>query len=198
MAAEEHRFSWDDAVGDLDARTLSPEERLEFVNRHVEVALRDRGWSVRGGGEEAELVWRDALRSFVDGVWVACILCCHAVCEQEVAGIIAISPANMNDRLGTRWESFGLGRLLAEAEREDLLPPHLIEALRALADARKPYGHWRSFNHEQSLHNRIRREHEDTGHEDYLGLMERLVVRDATQAIVTTARLFYGSYALGA
>lgn len=197
MTAEDQGFSWDDAFGDLDARTLTPDERLEFVDRHLEGALGDKGWSVRGGGEEAELVWRDALRSFVDGLWVACILCCHAVCEREVAGIIAISLANINDQLGTRWESFGLGRLLAEAERQGLLPSQTIEDLRALTEARKPYGHWRSFTHDESLNSRIRRESEATGHPDYLNLMERLVVRDATKAIVTTTRLFFGSYALG-
>lgn len=197
MADDEPQLGWDDVFGDLDARTLSEGERFEFVNRHIEGALRGKGWSVRGGGEEAELVWRDALRCFVDGLWVACILCCHAVCEREVAGIVAISPARIDDRIGKQWESFGLGRLLVEAERELLLLPDEVADLRALAAARKPYGHWRSVTHDESLSSRIRRESEATGHTDYLNLMERLVVRDATQAIVTTTRLFFGSHALG-
>lgn len=170
MADDELPFGWDDAFGDLDARTLSTEERLNFVNRHVESALREKGWAVRGGGEEAELVWRDALRCFVDGLWVACIFCCHAVCERELAGIIAISPARINERVGGRWESFGLGRLLVEAEREGLLPPQTIADLRALSEARKPYGHWRSVTHDELLSNRIARESDATGHTDYLNL----------------------------
>lgn len=194
---EEDQISWDDAFGDLDARTLTRQERIEFVERQVEIAQRGRGWSVRGGGEEAELVWHDAARSFVDGLWVACVLCCHAVCEREVAGIIAISPGNLEDRLDRRWEAFGLGRLLTVAERENLLPQDAVGDLRKLADARKPYGHWRSVTHEESLMNRVARERDATGHMDYINMLERLVVRDATQAIITTAKLFFGSYVLG-
>lgn len=85
-ANDERGLDWDDVFGDLDARTLSEEERLTFVNRHLLDALRGRDWAARGGGEESELVWSDALRTFVNGLWVACILCCHAACEREVAG----------------------------------------------------------------------------------------------------------------
>ncbi|MGC7354226.1 hypothetical protein RBA38_23630, partial [Mycobacteroides abscessus subsp. abscessus] len=78
------------------------------------------------------------------------------------------------------WESFGLGRLLREVKKHQLLPPDLIADVQQVADARKPYGHWRSVVHEESLMQRVRAEHEQTGNTGYDNLVQRLVVRDAT------------------
>lgn len=44
---------------------------------------------------------------------------------------------------------------------------------------------------------RVRAEHEQTGNIDYANLVQRLVVRDATHAMDTTIRLYFGSYGLG-
>lgn len=114
-----------------------------------------------------------------------------------MAGVLSASNANLNRELSKNWESFGLGRLLGEAKQFDLLPPELIAELQQVADARKPYGHWRSAIHEDSLLRRVRVEHERTGNTDRANLVERLIVRDATHAILTTIRLYFGSYSLG-
>jgi hypothetical protein len=103
----------------------------------------------------------------------------------------------LNGWLPKSWESFGLGRLLGEATKHQLLPPDLIEDVRQVADARKPYGHWRPVVHEESLMQRVRAELEQTGNTDYDNLVQRLVVRDATHAMDTTIRLYFGSYGLG-
>ena len=116
------------------------------------------------------------------------------MCERGVAGVLALLP---DDAKAKSWESFGLGRLLGEVERLQLLPIDLITDIRQVADARKPYGHWRSAIHEESLMQRVLVERQQTGNTDYANLVQRLVIRDATHAMDTAVRLYFGSYALG-
>ena len=193
----EGQASWDDIFGDLDVRTLDHDERLDLINAEITRTLRGKSWAALSAGEEGHLAWDAAIRTFLDGIWVACIFCCHVVCEREVAGVLSTSVANANGELPSNWESFALGRLLGEARKLDLLPPDLIDEVQGVADARKPYGHWRSAIHDESLLQRVRIEAEMTGNLDRANLFERLVVRDATQAMLTTIRLYFGSYGLG-
>lgn len=186
--------SWDDVFGDLDVRVLDRDQRLDWINKRIHQTLRGKDWAALSAGEEGQLAWEAAVRTFLEGIWVACIFSCHVVCEREVAGVLAMLPDEAKSK---SWESFGLGRLLGEASKHQLLPPDLIEDVRQVADARKPYGHWRSAVHEESLMNRVRAEHEQTGNTDYANLVQRLVVRDATHAMDTTIRLYFGSYGLG-
>lgn len=186
--------NWDDVFGDLDVRLLDADQRLDWINKRIHRTLRGKDWAALSAGEEGQLAWDAAVRTFMDGIWVACIFSCHVVCEREVAGVLSLLP---DDRLPKNWESFGLGRLLGEVEKRHLLPPDLIAEVRQVADARKPYGHWRSAVHEESLMQRVRVEHEQTGNTDYQNLAQRLVVRDATHAMDTTIRLYFGSYGLG-
>lgn len=189
--------SWDDVFGDLDVRVLDHDQRLDWINDGIHRTLRGKDWAALSGGEEGQLAWDAAVRTFLEGIWVACIFSCHVVCEREVAGVLSSSHAALDDRLPKSWESFGLGRLLGEASKHQLLPPDLIADVQQVADNRKPYGHWRSALHEQSLMQRVRVEHEQTGNTDYSKLVQRLVVRDATHAIETTIHLYFGSYGLG-
>lgn len=185
---------WDDVFGDLDVRVLDRDQRLDWINDRIHRTLHGKDWAALSAGEEGQLAWDAAVRTFLEGIWVACIFSCHVVCEREVAGVLAMLPDEAKSK---SWESFGLGRLLGEASKHQLLPPDLIEDVRQVADARKPYGHWRSAVHEESLMNRVRAEHEQTGNTDYANLVQRLVVRDATHAMDTTIRLYFGSYGLG-
>lgn len=186
--------SWDDVFGDLDVRVLDRDQRLDWINKRIHQTLRGKDWAAISAGEEGQLAWEAAVRTFLEGIWVACIFSCHVVCEREVAGVLAILPDEAKSK---SWESFGLGRLLREVKKHQLLPPDLIADVQQVADARKPYGHWRSVVHEESLMNRVRAEHEQTGNTDYANLVQRLVVRDATHAMDTTIRLYFGSYGLG-
>jgi len=188
---------WHEVFADLDARTLDHDQRLNFVNGQIEITLSGREWSARVGGHEGELAWEAALRSFLDGIWVATILCCHVVCEREVAGIISISAGSTSSTIPSNWDSFGLGRLLSLAGTNGLLPEDLINSLRELADVRKPYGHWRSADRADSLMQRVNSEFNITGDPDWANLTDRLLVRDATAALRTTVRLRFGSYGVG-
>lgn len=189
--------SWDDVFGDLDVRVLDHDQRLDWINARIHQTLRGKEWAALSAGEEGQLAWDAAVRTFLEGIWVACIFSCHVVCEREVAGVLSSSHAALNGWLPKSWESFGLGRLLGEASKHQLLPPDLIADVQQVADNRKPYGHWRSAVHEESLMQRVRVEHELTGNTDYTNLVQRLVVRDATHAMQTTIRLYFGSYGLG-
>lgn len=189
-----NEVSWDDVFGDLDVRVLDAGQRLDWINQRIGWTLRGKDWAASSAGEEGQLAWDAAVQTFVAGIWIACIFSCHVVCEREVAGVLAMLP---DDAKAKSWESFGLGRLLSEVERHRLLPPDLLADVRQVADVRKPYGHWRSAIHEESLMSRVRVESEWTGNENYANLAQRLVIRDATHAMDTTIRLHFGSYALG-
>lgn len=153
-------LNWDDIFGDLDVRTLDHDQRLDLINQHIGRTLQGKSWAALTAGEEGQLAWDAAVRTFLDGVWVASILCCHVVCEREVAGIISASVSRLNNEIPKNWESFGLGKLLDETKNHDLLPPRLIDDVRQVANARKPYGHWRSAIHEESMVQRVRAESE--------------------------------------
>lgn len=189
--------SWDDVFGDLDVRTLDHDERLDLINDRIVQTLQGKSWAAKSAGEEGELAWDAAVRTFLDGIWVACIFSCHVVCEREVAGTISVSVDRLNGEIPKNWETFGLGKLLDEARKHELLPPQLIADIRQVADARKPYGHWRSAIHDESMMQRVRVESEQTGNLDRSNLVERLIVRDATHAMLTAIRLYFGSYGLG-
>lgn len=189
-----NEVSWDDVFGDLDVRVLDAGQRLDWINQRIDWTLRGKDWAASSAGEEGQLAWDAAVQTFLAGIWIACIFSCHVVCEREVAGVLAMLP---DDAKAKAWESFGLGRLLSEVERHRLLPPDLLADVRQVADVRKPYGHWRSAIHEESLMSRVRVESEWTGNEDYANLVQRLVIRDATHAMNTAIRLHFGSYALG-
>lgn len=190
-------LSWDDVFGDLGIRTLDHDERLDLINDRIRRTLQGKSWAAKTGGEEGELAWDAAVRTFLDGIWVACIFSCHVVCEREVAGIISTSVSRLNGAIPKNWETFGLGKLLDETKKHDLLPPRLIEDVRLVANARKPYGHWRSALHEDSMMQRVRAESEQTGNLDRSNLVDRLIVRDATHAMLTAIRLYFGSYGVG-
>lgn len=153
------------------------------------------GWAELSGGEETQLIWDAAVRAFLDGKWLASLRCCHAVCEREIAGILPLSRAR-SDNLPKGWERLGMGGLLGQVSKRNTLPPPLVAALFELVESRKPYGHWRSTIHDDSLLARTRRECEISGQEDRAELVERLIVRDATKAITTTVALYFGSYGL--
>ena len=188
------RLEWDEVFGGLDARTLDHDQRLEFINGKIETALAGKTWTALSGGEEGQLVWDAAVRAFLEGNWLASLLCCHAVCERELAGILTLYP---DDQVPEGWERFGMGRLLVELKRLRRLPPDLIEDLFALSKSRKPYGHWRSSLADDAMMARVIRESEATGSVDRNELVQRLLVRDATNAMTTSVALYFGSYGLG-
>lgn len=189
--------SWDDVFGDLDVRVLDHGQRLDWINDRIHRTLRGKNWAALSAGEEGQLAWDAAMRTFLEGIWVASIFCCHAVCEREVAGVLTTSNARLDGELPKSWESKGLGGLLTLVRKHDLLPTDLIVELQRVADVRKPYGHWRSAIDEESLMTRVRVEHELTGNTNYANLVQRLVVRDATHSMETTIKLYFGSYGLG-
>src|SRR5690606_23799983 len=102
--------TWDDVFGDLDVRTLDRDERLDLINERIQHTLQGKSWAALAAGEEGQLAWDAAVRTFLDGIWVACIFSCHVVCEREVAGVLATSRSRLNGGLPKNWESFGLGR----------------------------------------------------------------------------------------
>lgn len=189
--------SWDDVFGDLDMRVLDHSQRLDWINDRIHRTLRGKNWAALSAGDEGQLAWDAALRTFVEGIWVASIFCCHVVCEREVAGVLTASDARINGELPKSWERRGLGGLLTLVRQHYVLPLDLIDEVQRVAEVRRPYGHWRSTIDEESLRTRVRAEHELTGNTDFANLVQRLGVRDATQSMETTIKLYFCSYGLG-
>lgn len=190
-------LSWDEVFGDLDARTLSEEERFDWIQRKIAKAVGDRGFTAFGGPEEARLSLAAAEETYVRGIWTATIHCCHATCEQELAGAIVLWNLLSTENHSKRLERMGLGGAISLAEELKMLPPDLIADLRRLSELRRPYGHWKEGKHEGRLFWRTHALAKETDNYDHEQLVGRLLVRDATEAMQTAIKLLYGNYALG-
>ncbi len=89
--------------------TFTDEEpsRTAEVNRIVESLGGPILYGLSGGGYENGFLTLEATRCYRLGADLACILCSHACCERELAGILKWQePATPNSE---RW---GLGRLI--------------------------------------------------------------------------------------
>lgn len=83
--------SWDDVFGDLDVRVLDHNQRLDWINDRIHRTLHGKGWEALSADEEVQLARDAAVRTFLEGIWGACIFSCHVVCEREVAGVLSTS-----------------------------------------------------------------------------------------------------------
>lgn len=190
-AANEGALTWDQVFGPLDARTASREERSLWLDALYRNAMGDKEFWISGGGEESMWTWGASVDAFLDGNWVAVILCCQATCERLLAGRFV--PFQMDESLAPpRWESMGMGRLLSELELRQAIDPDFAIELRRLVEYRKPFGHWKHMTDPLSLFRRARVVADADSYIDGEEAAMRLVVADATYAITTTIELLYG------
>lgn len=153
--------------------------------------MNGRDYWLSGAGEEAVWTWAAAASAFIQGNWIATILCCHAVCERSLAG--RFGPFWMDESdVPNHWEHMGLGRLLGELEKQDRIEADLAARVRRMSEYRKPFGHWKNFDHPTSLYTRARvllaEEVSLEGDEAVF----RVLVDDATRAIQIAVEVLYG------
>ncbi|MBF4601897.1 hypothetical protein ITJ55_13860 [Frigoribacterium sp. VKM Ac-1396] len=192
---ENEEPTWEEVFHSLDAATLTPEERLNFLNRRLAIVVGARDWgSLLTGGEEAMLTWQAAVDAFAQGNWVATLLCCQATCERTIAGLIAVTELGHENR---QWERMGMGRLLDYAVEKALIPDSLSAELRLVCDRRKPYGHWKPVTDPSTPTMRVQAQMMEVP-VSYEDLWRGLLVQDATHAIATTLDLYYGHYGFSA
>jgi hypothetical protein len=183
--------TWSEVFGPYDARSATAEQRGVFIDRLYERAMDGREFSLSGAGEEAMWTWSAAGTAFVQGNWIATVLCCHAVCERVLAG--RFKPLWMDEALApSRWQNMGLGRLLDELEKRDGIDSDVAARLRRMSEYRKPFGHWKDLMHPTGL---FARAGSLLSQEDSLDSEEavtRVIVDDATRAIEITVDVLYG------
>lgn len=59
--------SWDGVFGDLDVRVLDHDQRLDWINARIHQTLRGKEWAALSAGEEGQLAWDAAVRTFFGG-----------------------------------------------------------------------------------------------------------------------------------
>ncbi|MGC4111770.1 MAG: hypothetical protein QM747_15400 [Nocardioides sp.] len=146
-----------DAVQDLDGLSArlylkDNDTRVRRARRWLEIVEIDQRcsnqWGVLlHGGTETLWLLGEAAHGLVEGLWLASLLCSHAACERHLAGILEFSE----DSLPESWRSWGLGRLLEEAQKREIVPSDLWEPLRALNETRKVSAHFKPPLHDGSL-----------------------------------------------
>ena len=134
--------------------------------------------------------WSAAGTAFMQGNWIATVLCCHAVCERALAG--RFKPFWMNEAdAPSRWQNMGLGRLLEELEKRGGIDPDVAARLRRMSEYRKPFGHWKDFMHPTGLFARARPLVQEDGVDSEEAVI-RVIVDDATRAIEITVEVLHG------
>lgn len=132
-------------LADSDTRLLRARRWLQ-VREINERCTHDWGVLVHGGTESVWLL-DEAAQALGDGLWLASLLCSHSACERHLAGIFSLDETSLH-RSWTRW---GLGQLLKEAEKRDIVPLDLLEPLNLMNEARKASAHFKPPTYEGSL-----------------------------------------------
>ena len=114
--------------------------RRAEVNQVVESHGGPKLYGTTAGGYENGFLIFEATRCYRLGADLACILCCHACCERELAGILKWQhPATPN---AERW---GLGRLVRAGKERDWFDADLASRLEQLNENRRTLYHLQDF-----------------------------------------------------
>jgi hypothetical protein len=96
------------------------------------------GWLVPGGSE-AIWLYDEAERAFIDGLFLAALLCAHAACERVLAGCLL----GYDERLDKNRRRWGLGPLTAAAFKYGLIDEDLRNGLEQVTELRKISAHFK-------------------------------------------------------
>jgi hypothetical protein len=99
---------------------------------------RDSGWLIPGG-VEAVWLYEEAVRSYMNGMCMAALLCAHASCERVLAGRLDWYEV----RLPKDWARWGLGRLAPAAFEAGLIDDRLKDRILHLSELRKVSAHFK-------------------------------------------------------
>jgi hypothetical protein len=148
---------------------------------------RNEGWLIPGG-VEAHWLYEEAYRSYVNGMYLAALLCAHSACERVLAGCLL----SFERQLPPRWQMWGLGNLVPEAFRLGLIDQPLRDKLNQLSELRKVSAHFKPPLAPNSVTRRVAQtsiEMLDGSGDDELDTVLRA---DALLAIETSTELLRG------
>lgn len=141
-------------------------------------ALEARYWSSWGwlipGGAEGIWLYADAVSAYVNGEYLATVVCSHAAAERTLAARLA-----SREQLGG-LERAGLGPLVIRAHEMSLIDDEAKGRLLDLNDIRRPIAHLKSPLAQHSIARRLTQE-SSTG--DYDEDMNNLLRGDAERAL---------------
>ncbi|AKK26064.1 hypothetical protein AB431_04395 [Mycobacterium sp. EPa45] len=116
--------------------TSTDEERRAEVNLIVESLGGPALYGTSAGGYENSFLILEATRCYHFGADLACILCAHACCERELAGILRWQePATLKS---DRW---GLGRLIRTGRERGWFDADLAVRLERVNENRRTLYH---------------------------------------------------------
>jgi hypothetical protein len=174
-----------------DPRPLEPATRVTLLDPvYNEVMQANGGTTWHTAGPEATLLWEATLETFAQGIWAATIVTAQAVCERTLGSLIhfryALNPPSKKELRANA----GLGEYIDFCQKRDLISIALADSLRHVAEARKPFGHWKTFDHPRSLE-RIGYNGHTTGHH-WQEAQDIYVAKTALLCAQTAIRVHFG------
>jgi hypothetical protein len=141
---------------------------------------RESGWLIPGG-MEASWLYDESCFSYVNGIYLAALLCAHASCERVLAGCLLSCEA----RLPKGWSMWGLGKLAPAAQEFGLIDASLTTKLHQLSDIRKVSAHFKPPMEPNSIASRAFRNASDDSDASNEGPFDPLLQTDALIAITS-------------
>lgn len=137
----------------LDIRTLSEKTtRLREITQ-VQAMYTGQGSWLIPGGVEVNWLCEEAEWAYIGGLPLATLLCCHAACERVLAGCIEASQVRYGEL--KNWESWGLGKLNAEALKRRVVSEGLNADLNRMNDNRRSTAHFKDALEPTAIWNRL-------------------------------------------
>jgi hypothetical protein len=162
-------------TSDQDGNSGRREEIEELVERYGGPWI----YGSSAGGFESGLLLLESVRCYRSGADIACMLCAHASCERELAGILRWQvPAMPNSN---RW---GLGRLIRVGRERNWFGADLEFRLQSVNENRRTLYHLQDFNAPAGLWQRALSAAENPATKDDVGsAIPGTLRRDALEAI---------------
>jgi hypothetical protein len=176
---------------------MSKQERMSFLEGVLdELRPRHAAGTLVTGGREALMLWEATVDAFVDGNWVAALLCAQATCERILGGLVSLH--RMPGLAGSEpkdWErQWGLGKLIGHVREQGWVEPQLLDQVAEVSELRKPFGHWRRPVDAGTIGRRIGDRLRLDADIDPESLELELLAEDAALAVTTALRLYFGNY----
>jgi hypothetical protein len=171
-----------------DSRSRRRRAKRWLQIQAVKASLYRKGGWLMPGGMEASWLYDESCYSYVDGAYLAALLCAHASCERTLAGCLV----SYEERLPKGWSMWGLGKLIPKAYELGLIDEPLRDQLHRLGDLRKVSAHFKPPLEPNSVTSRALREvvtDRDVENEDEY---DALLRTDALMAIKITTELLLG------
>lgn len=171
---------------------MTEQQRYDLINVSYDALRRAQGgrpvWIV--SHVEGERLWDATLTAFIQGNWVAAMLCAQATCERGLAALVYNLFVLSSPPKG--WERWGLGALVKYCRKAHLVTESLLDDVDVLCEERKPYGHWRGPLEEGSLMKVVMDAQDQGDRTSPDAIMERHLADLAHRSTLTAMRVHFG------